>query len=531
MYFKKVVLGLLLATISLSSVAAEPETSLRLIVKFKQSDLHLAAIKKNVIHMTHLSLQAIQPMAGGAYSLILNKKNESSEIILAKLREDPQILYAVQDKVGIFKPLPTTVNTATETLSLSHDIQWDEFKRPAGIMLESAAGLNDGAWKYTHGENPNPIIVAVLDTGIERNPNLINNLIKDDKGEIWGWNFAANNRNLTDETGSYHGTHVSGTIAAYGPVMQGVGHNLSILPLKIANASGMFYESKVINAIYWAVGEDVPGLPHNPYPAKVLNMSFGVDEYPGKEIDYCDEVLQEALSYARAKGAVIVVAAGNDNRDSYNAPAVCKDTLRIAATGPKGYRAYYSNYGAGVTLAAPGGDLRYGQAGGILSTVKPGKGHENSGFAFYQGTSMASPHVAGVAALVYAISDTPPSADYVEKILYTTTHDFGQTEDVNHSCIGRKSCGHGIVDAEQAILATMAKYDTFFTAPSLPIQKEDQRWSLMSEINHVAFDRPRLSQDDSGQIIADFGNVIYQLDQSALTQCKLIGFDGIGCYR
>ena len=529
MHVKKVILSLALASLA-QMAAAEPEADLRLIVKYKQAGLQLASVKKIMRQTMQLPLQSIQPMAGGAYALVLKKTTEAPETILARLRNDPQIVYAVKDKRGYFKPLPT-VNTATETLTLSHNMQWDEFKRPAGIMLESAADLNDGAWLHTHGENLNPIVVAVLDTGVERNPSLVNNLLKDEKGEIWGWNFAGNNRNLADETGSYHGTHVSGTIAAYGSVMQGIGQNLSLLTLKIPDASGMFYESAVINAIYWAVGGDVPGLPHNPYPAKVLNMSFGVDEYQGKERDYCDEVLQEALSYARSKAAVIVVAAGNDNRDSYNAPAACKDTLRIASTGPKGYRAYYSNYGAGISLAAPGGDMRYGLQGGILSTVKPGKGYEHSGFAFYQGTSMASPHAAGVAALVYAVSDNAPTADYVEKILYTATHDFGQIEDANYSCVGKKSCGRGILDAEQAVLAALAKYDAFFTTPVLPLSKEDQQWLLMTEVNQVALDKPRLSQDQSGQIVADYGNAVYRLNQSSYKHCRLIGFNGVGCYR
>lgn len=528
MCIKKIILGLTLVSLAEAGLAAQFDADLRFIIKYKQSGLDLSALKKTINQSTQLSLKNIQPLAGGAYAVSF-KTDQSPDSVLANLRQDPKIAYAVKDKIGYFKPLPT-INTATTGLDLSHHLQWDEFKRPGGIMLESAADLQDGAWQYTHGENPNPVVVAVLDTGVETNPSIVNNLLKDEKGEIWGWNFSGNNQHLADETGSYHGTHVTGTIAAYGPVMRGVGENLSILTLKIPDASGMFYETAVINAIYWAVGGEVPGVPNNPYPAKVLNMSFGVDEYPGKEIDYCDEALQEAIDYAREKGAVIVVAAGNDNHDSYNAPAVCKGTLRIASTGPKGYRAYYSNYGAGVSFAAPGGDLRYGLTGGILSTVKPGRGYEQSGYAFYQGTSMASPHAAAVAALVYAVSENTASAEYVEKILYATTHDFGQTDDANFSCLGKKSCGHGIVDAEQAVLAALAKYDLIFSAPTLPLEN-NKLWSLQKESENQPLDRPRLNQDQSGVIVADYGNVAYQLNPLAFKQCKIIGFDGIGCYH
>lgn len=336
---------------------------------------------------------------------------------------------------------------------------------------------------------------------------------------------------------------MAGTIAGYGDVMLGMGDHLKILPLKIPDASGMFYESQVINAMYWSVGGNVPGVPANPYPAKVLNMSFGVDERPGKEIDHCDEALQAAIFYVRKQGAVLIAAAGNDNRwDHYNAPAACNGTMKIASTGPEALRAYYSNYGPSVSFAAPGGDLHYGKQGGILSTVRPGGGYQGSGFDFYQGTSMASPHVAGIAGLVYAASNSQITAQKVEEILYSTTHDFGKSKDANSSCVGTKPCGHGIVDAFNALKATFANYDVIFNAPSVAkvnatcakslnsFTDKDNHWSLVQGVCGAKYQgMPHTYQKDH-QIYAQYDDALYLLKNNRYRQCEVIGVDGIGCY-
>ncbi|KTD08545.1 S8 family peptidase [Legionella jamestowniensis] len=550
--------GLTLLMCAATAIASD---NIHLIIKYKEKPTAFAALKTELANTVHLPVHALTPMAGEAYSLVYktkhlnNKKDNLLQKVLVKLRQNPNIAYAVEDRVGHFKPLPFLKHQSSPSSLannlLSHDSQWDEFSPPAGVMLESASGRRDGAWAYTTGHASKPIVVAVLDTGIAINPSLVNNLVKDKDGKVWGWNFAGNNRNLSDETESYHGTHVAGTIAGYGEIMMGMGEDLKILPLKIPDASGMFYESQVINAIYWAVGGEVPGIPTNSYPAKVLNMSFGVDAHPGKEIDHCDEALQEAIFYARKKGAVIVVAAGNDNQwEHYNAPAVCNSTIKVAATGPAGLRSYYSNYGPSVTLAAPGGDLRYGRKGGILSTVNPGGGYQHSGFDFYQGTSMASPHVAGVAGLVFAVSDGAIKPEKVEQILYATTHDFGQSNDENNSCKGRKPCGHGILDADNAIKATQANYDVILTVPKIKDLKLTlcgkntyQSKEATLKIGKVEWHRinatcspkstyaqPVISQSKSGTIKVSYGAASYILDHTLLKHCDIIGFDGIGCY-
>ena len=551
------VLGLISFT---HGVYALPDNeTVRVIIKYKQQTMSVSSLKSQILKTTQLPVKELKPMANGAYSLILDSSNnplpavknaDTSAQVLEQLRKNPNVLYAVKDRIGYFKPVPEPLVDEKFSNLLSHESQWDEFAPPAGIMLESKAGLRDGAWAYTVGSSKKPTVVAVLDTGIAVNDSLDNNLLKDKNGQVWGWNFAGNNNNLTDETKSYHGTHVAGTIAGYGNVMNGVGEQLKILTVKIPGETGMFYESAVLNGIYWSVGADVPGVPRNMYPAKVLNMSFGVDLEPGREIDYCDEALQEAVFFARKKGAVLATAAGNDNVwEHYNAPAVCNGTIKIASTGPEGLRSYFSNYGPSVSFAAPGGDKRYGTAGGILSTVNPGGGYNASGFDFYQGTSMATPHVAGVAGLVFAVNKNL-KAEQVEQILYMTTHDFGKSTDANKSCVGKKPCGHGILNAENAVKTAMSAYDVLFSAPTVTvlaakscgtsmlqpsknkISSGNGVWipkqvSCQSEDN---YQNPHIQQNKDGAIYAYYGSVSYQLDQTGYRECHVVGYDGVGCY-
>lgn len=552
MHFKSIVFGLGLL-LTQEGFTLSPQDNLRLIIKYKHQT-NATSLKLQIEQFSHLPVKEIRRMANGAYLVILDSSHSTntdlSTSILNHLYKNPEILYAVKDRVGHFSLVPDPEIFNFFDL-LTHASQWDEFERPAGIMLESKAGFRDGAWAYTTGLAKKPVVVAVLDTGVSLNESLVNNLVKDNDGNIWGWNFAANNSNVFDETRSYHGSHVAGTIAGAGAVMSGIGEDLKVLPLKIPSSSGMFYESSVINAIYWAVGGEVPGVPSNMHVAKVLNMSFGLDKAPKEEIDYCDQAMQEAIFFARKKGAVLIAAAGNDNVwEHFNAPALCNGVVKVAATGPEGLRSYFSNYGPSVTLAAPGGDKKYGLWGGILSTVNPGGGYLGSGFDYYQGTSMAAPHVAGVAGLVFSASDRVLTPEQIEQILYTTTHDFGKSSDPNKSCIGKKPCGHGILDAENAVKTALAYYDVIFSSPrieSLAIREcgKDGLTPARNRVNingaiwrqvhsgceaAINYQNPHIVQDKEGTILAVYGAVVYALDQTTFKSCHVIGYDGVGCY-
>lgn len=414
-----------------------------------------------------LPVQTIKPMVSGAYLVVVDSeklkhlssaKNISTDkyfsVGLTKILKQPDVQYADRDmRYCLIKPPVHTSNTdpsaSTMQVSISHASQWDEFRYP-GVMLESAPGLLNGAWSITLGYATPPIVISNFEA-INYNPDLAPNLLT-------GWNFGTHSTDVS-QVGDEHGTHTAGTIAATGAIagITGMGPFLKILPIVPGSLSDLE------QGLYWAMGRDIPGVPHNNYPAKVVSMSFNYPSYIG-----CQPSLQEALDAFIQNNGVITVSAGNDNVPaSNNPPRSCNNVMVVAATQINGYRANYSNYGPRVTIAAPGGEQVNGDpcdANGILSTVSAGGGCQNSGFSFYEGTSMATPHVAGIAGLIYAINPYLSSQE-VKSILLESVDSFAPTPDPQRSCLGEKSCGVGIINAYKAVkLATSGH--TVIAAPS-----------------------------------------------------------------
>lgn len=247
---------------------------------------------------------------------------------------------------------------------------------------------------------------------------------------------------------SWHGTHVAGTIAAVAnnTGVVGAAFGSKVVPIRALGRCGGSL-SDIADAMIWGAGGNVPGVPTNPNPAKVLNLSLG----GGGE---CGSTIQSAINRARSLGATVVVAAGNSTQNvagnpSQNippaTPANCNGVVTVAATNRNGGRAFYSNFGNLVDVAAPGGETRVANdPNGVLSTLNSGRRDPGrDSLAFYQGTSMATPHVAAAAALLYAAnpSITPTQ---VENTLKNTARSFPR------SCGG---CGDGIVDAAAAVAA------------------------------------------------------------------------------
>ncbi len=399
-----------------------------------------------------LPIQSVKPMANGAYLAVIDSKklaqlpeikNVSKNTYfkqgISKLLKQSDILYADRDMT--YCPIKPPVHPKKTSFSstniplISHASQWDEFSYP-GVFLESAPGLLDGAWSITLGYANPPIVISNFE-GINYNPDLAPNVLT-------GWNFANDSTDTTDPTGD-HGTHTAGTIAATGAVLgiAGMGPLLKILPIEVATLS------QLEQGIYWSIGKDISNVPHNNTPIKVGSMSFAFNQYFG-----CPPSLQEAIDTFVANGSILVVSAGNDNIPATNnPPRSCNNVMVVAATQINGYRASYSNYGPHITLAAPGGEQSIGDvcdANGILSTVSAGSGCQNSGFSFFEGTSMATPHVAGIAGLIYALNPYTSSQE-VKSILLESVAPFGNTTDPTRSCTGTISCGVGIVNANNAV--------------------------------------------------------------------------------
>jgi serine protease len=203
------------------------------------------------------------------------------------------------------------------------------------------------------------------------------------------------------------------------------------VPVRVLGKCGG-YTSDIADGIIWASGGTVSGVPSIAARAQVINMSLGGG-------GACDTTTQNAINSARSRGTVVVVAAGNESQNASNSnPANCAGVIAVAATNRSGGRASYSNYGTIVDVAAPGGD----NGDGILSTLNAGTTSPGAdSYASYMGTSMATPHVAGVVALMLA-KNPALTPDDVEARLKSSARPFPA------SCSG---CGAGIVDASAAI--------------------------------------------------------------------------------
>ncbi|MGA9378844.1 MAG: S8 family peptidase, partial [Phormidium sp.] len=309
--------------------------------------------------------------------------SNSLETISQKYQVAPQLnsefsttdnIYIVKGDKNLLKTLRNSeIGKKTETIEPNY--QYKAFEAPNDpdyVKQWNLRSINvESAWEETKGAG---MTVAVIDTGVTQVPDL------EQTKFVKGYDFVNDKIEAYDDNG--HGTHVAGTIAQstnnnYG--VAGVAYEASIMPLKVLSAYGGGTVADIAEAIRFAADNG----------ADVINLSLG----GGGE----SQVLKEAVDYAYNKGVVVVAAAGNENRNSASYPARYPHAISVAATGPSGEKAPYSNFGAGVDISAPGGS----KDGPILQeTIDPETG--SAMFAGLQGTSMASPHVAAVAAMVKA---------------------------------------------------------------------------------------------------------------------------------
>ena len=420
----------------------------RLIVKYRpgtaafaHADTQAMARAHEAVQRAGIQMRYLRSNAFGAHVMKLDRLLDLAEVqALAKAvsEADADVEFAEPDRRlhVLFSPNDT-----------SYNLQWHYY--------EATAGLNaPPAWDKSTGTG---VTVAVIDTGYRPHADLAANIVGG--YDFIGDTFVANDGNGRDsdakdpgdwvaanecgyahaaQNSSWHGTHVAGTIAAVtnnASGVAGVAFNAKVVPARVLGKCGG-YTSDIADAITWASGGTVGGVPANANPARVINMSLGGS-------GSCDSTTQAAINGARGRGTVVVVAAGNSNANAANfTPANCSGVVTVAAVGRTGSKAYYSNYGSVVDVAAPGGDMSGGTANGVYSTLNAGTTTPGAdSYAYYQGTSMATPHVVGVVALMLA-KNSALTPDQVESMLKSTARAFPG------NC---NQCGAGIVNASAAV--------------------------------------------------------------------------------
>lgn len=318
---------------------------------------------------------------------------------------------------------------------------------------------DDGA-RLPHVWNVNTgtgIHVAVIDSGIIDHPDLRAAVVdgydfidddekaRDNDGRDFdptdegNWHAAGECGENEKKDSNWHGTHVAGTIAAQWNSRDGAGvaPSVEIQPLRVLGKCGG-ETSDVVDAVTWASGGDVDGLPSNIHRAHVINMSLG-----HQSIFECNDAFQDAANAAVARGTTIVVSAGNDNTDTENGVyTACSNVIVVGASDENGGRSIWdlqddsaSNHGTEVDISAPGT--------GVWSTTNEGTTRATSySFEDYNGTSMATPHVAGVVALVQSAHPAMTPGEIEEAI----------KDSARPLTDGCSDCGAGIIDATQLFL-------------------------------------------------------------------------------
>lgn len=332
-----------------------------------------------------------------------------------------------------------------------------------------------GAWAISTGAR---VVVAVLDTGILPHREL-------DGKVLPGFDFVDFDNDPSDpgdyvteaesiELGcpeqprsTWHGIHVSGTVAAAsdnGFGVAGISWGAEILPVRVLGKCGGSI-SGIADAMRWAVGLPVAGVPQNENPARILNLSLGGE-------GACGPTARNAIQDVNAAGAIVIVAAGNTGANLSQtpvSPAVCPGVVTVAASNRQGERASYSSYGSAVSISAPGGDCAFvgplcvlDESLAILSTLNDGETEPDVGteaLGWRIGTSMAVPHVSGVVALMLGL-DPNLTREELSYLLNTSVTPFP----AGSICEAEGGCGSGILNAAQALQATL----DFEGLPPLP---------------------------------------------------------------
>jgi serine protease len=388
-----------------------------LVVKFKADVSDATAAQ--VIADLGCELKSNSKKAGKFKSLKI-KNAKSIEQMVADFKKSELVEYAEPNSYCYAMAVPNDPYYSP--------YQW-HFDNPVygGIDMENA-------WDVIGGGSSS-VIVGILDTGVAYENYGAYAQAPDLAGTnfVAGYDFINNDSHPNDDEG--HGTHVCGTIAQTtnnGIGVAGIAYNSSIMPVKILDSQGSGTATALAEGLYWATDNG----------ADVINMSLGWP--PGYDPG---ATVENAIAYAYNHGVTLIAASGNDDATVVGYPAAYDDyVIAVGATRYDEAVSYYSNTGSSLDVTAPGGDVTIDQNGdgyvdGVLQMTFDTSPTEFS-YYFFQGTSMATPHVVGVAALLIANGTTGP--DNVRAALENTAEDKGAPG-------WDSEYGHGIIDAFAAL--------------------------------------------------------------------------------
>lgn len=533
--------------------AAEPFAE-RVIVKFRDNAIGLSeAARPPLIEARMRALaqrQAVKmtlarSVSGRTHAFWLERpvRGRDLDLLLRRLAADPAVEYAVPDgrKYRAAVPNDPLFNQAPETG------QW-WLTTPNSTFVSAIDG--PAAWSLTVGDPG--IVVAVLDTGaMFEHPDMGRaaeggkflpgydfvggvgtadavRVANDGDGRDpdpsdpgdWVSSTDRRERVFSDcdvSDSSWHGVHIGGIIGARtnnGAGVAGIGWNTLVLPVRVLGKC-FGYDSDILAGMRWAGGLEVPGVPTNPTPARVLNLSLG-------SLGECGLPYRGVVDELRARDVLVVAAAGNDSARAVASPGNCPGVISVTALRHVGTKVGFANYGAGVTIAAPGGNcvnVGVGQPCLYPIVSADNAGSREPGAMIYGGklgTSFSTPMVAGVVALMLSRDPQLTNAELIER-LRLTSRVFPAPDPTLLSCSDpafvadasgnlpndgqcnctSSSCGEGMLDAGRAVraatnavavvdgpsTAVQGRAVTFDAARSLPAprsQLTSYRWSIVS---------------------------------------------------
>jgi len=381
---------------------------------------------------------------------VLSLEQAVPEDLLAAMAEQLQIEPAVQYADPARHAFP-------------HRVPNDPLYGQQWALSDPVGGVNaPSAWDLQTGSAG--VVVAVIDTGITAHPDLAGRILPgydfitdptmandgggrdpdpSDPGD--GTHDGECGDGIPGEPSFFHGTFVSGLIAAdtdNGVGVAGLDWNARILPVRALGKCGGTFDD-IVDAMLWAIGVPVAGVPPNPNPARVINLSLG-------GIGSCPQAFQDAVNIALAQGAVVVASAGNDGEDAMNsAPANCSGVITVGGSTRGGDITSYSNFGRRIDVSAPGGDGEL--ADWILSTGNDGvAGPGNPDYEFAVGTSFSAPYASATASLMIA-RNANLRPGRIEDIITGTARAFAS----GSACGVSGQCGAGLLDASLALQSTL----------------------------------------------------------------------------